>query len=155
MGINTCVSVVWLHTLHRLWKSWKSNGIICLTFIEQYQMFDTFLWSVTIFPFGINTLIWSQDCAESIVTSLWTGSIWSWNPSRGIDSCFSRSFRPALGPTQLPVQGKLGDSSRIKQLDLEADHSPSCSVKVKKGWCYTVHLPACLLGLCSDNFMFV
>ena len=26
MRVNTCVSLVWLHTLHRFWKSWKSNG---------------------------------------------------------------------------------------------------------------------------------
>jgi len=105
---------------------------MCLTFLEQYQMFDTFLWPVTTIPFGINTLIWSQDCIESITTSLRTESFWGWNPGRGIDSCFSRSFRQALGPTELPVQWELGDSSGIKWLDLEADHLPSCSARLRK-----------------------
>ena len=107
------------------------------------------------FPLVSTLLTWSQECIGSIVTSLQTGSLWGWNPSRGIDSCFSRSFRPALGPTQLPVQWELGNSSGIKRLDLEADHSPSCRVSVKKGWCYSVNLPACLLGLCSDNCTFL
>jgi hypothetical protein len=51
---------------------------------------------------------------------------------------FSTSSRPALGPTQPPIQWVPGAlSPGVKQLWREADHSPPASTKVKKMWSYT------------------
>jgi hypothetical protein len=48
------------------------------------------------------------------------------------------SSRPALGPTQPPIQ-QVPDalSPGVKRQDSEADHSPPTSVKVMKMWIYT------------------
>jgi hypothetical protein len=45
---------------------------------------------------------------------------------------FSTSSRPALGPTQSPIQWVPG----VKQQRREADHSPPASAEVKKMWIY-------------------
>jgi len=45
--------------------------------------------------------------------------------------------RPALGPTQHPIQWVEGAISLgLKQLSHEADHSPLSSAKVKDVWSY-------------------
>jgi len=44
---------------------------------------------------------------------------------------FTTMSRPALGPTQPPMQGTRGFSLGVKQLGREADHSPPPSAKVK------------------------
>jgi hypothetical protein len=47
---------------------------------------------------------------------------------------FSIMSRPALGPTQPPAQWVLAVFSLgVKRQGREADHSPPCSAKVKKG----------------------
>jgi hypothetical protein len=51
---------------------------------------------------------------------------------------FSASSRPALGPTQPPIQWVPGAlSPGVKRLEREADHSPPASAEVKKIWIYT------------------
>jgi hypothetical protein len=46
--------------------------------------------------------------------------------------------RPALGPTQPPIQWERGGSfPRGKAAGGEADHSPPTSAQVKKMWIYT------------------
>jgi hypothetical protein len=50
---------------------------------------------------------------------------------------FSMLSRPALEPTQPPVQWVLGAlSSWVKWLGREADHSHPTSAEVKKMWIY-------------------
>jgi hypothetical protein len=56
----------------------------------------------------------------------------------GSSLCRSRNFlfttasRPALGPTQPPIQWILGDfPPSVKRPDREADHSPPSSAEVK------------------------
>jgi len=58
----------------------------------------------------------------------------------GVWFLFTTIPRPALGPTQLPIQWLLGElSPRVKQLGHEADHSPPSSAKVKNTWsCTTI-----------------
>jgi hypothetical protein len=47
---------------------------------------------------------------------------------------FSKSSRPALGPTQPPIQWvQWALSLRVKRLGREADHSPQSSAEVKNG----------------------
>jgi hypothetical protein len=51
---------------------------------------------------------------------------------------FSTSSRPALGPTQLPIQWVLGAlSPGVKRPGREADQSPSPIAKIKEIWIYT------------------
>jgi hypothetical protein len=51
---------------------------------------------------------------------------------------FSMSSRPALGPTQPPIQWAPGAlSPGVKRPGREADRSPPTSAEVKKTWVYT------------------
>jgi hypothetical protein len=51
---------------------------------------------------------------------------------------FSTSSRPALGPTQPPIQWVSGVLyPGVKRPGREADHSPPVSAEVKKMWIYT------------------
>jgi hypothetical protein len=51
---------------------------------------------------------------------------------------FSMSSRPALGPTQPPIQWVPWTlSPGVKRPGHEADHSPPTSAEVKKMWIYT------------------
>jgi hypothetical protein len=51
---------------------------------------------------------------------------------------FSKSSRPALGATQLPIQWVPGAlSPAVKRSGREADHSTPTSAEVKKMWIYT------------------
>jgi hypothetical protein len=59
----------------------------------------------------------------------------------GIESQWGRDFlhlsRPALGPTQPPVQWVLGLSEGKRWPGPDADHSPPSSAMVMKEWNYT------------------
>jgi hypothetical protein len=51
---------------------------------------------------------------------------------------FTIAFRPALGPTQPPIQwAPRALSLGVKWLGCEADHSPPSSAAVKNAWSYT------------------
>jgi hypothetical protein len=51
---------------------------------------------------------------------------------------FSTSSRPALGPTQRPIQWVTGAlSPEVKRPGREADHSPPSNAEFKKTWVYT------------------
>jgi hypothetical protein len=52
--------------------------------------------------------------------------------SLGKEKIVSTAFRPALGPTQPPIQWIL----QVKQLGYEADHSLPTGAEVKKTWIY-------------------
>jgi hypothetical protein len=55
---------------------------------------------------------------------------------------FTTASRPALGPTQTPIQWAPGALSLgIKQLGPEADHSPPSSVEVKEYVELYIHSP--------------
>jgi hypothetical protein len=59
------------------------------------------------------------------------------NPSRVKNFHFSISYRPALGPTQPPIQWVPGElSPGVKRQGREADHSPPASAEFKKMWIY-------------------
>jgi hypothetical protein len=50
---------------------------------------------------------------------------------------FTNASRPALGPTQPPIQWVPGAPSlEVKRSRREADHSPPSSAEVKKAWSY-------------------
>jgi hypothetical protein len=61
---------------------------------------------------------------------------WKSLESQGGDEIFlfSTAYRPALGPTQPPIQWVPGAlSSAMKRLRNEADHPPTSSTEVKTG----------------------
>jgi hypothetical protein len=53
------------------------------------------------------------------------------NHGRGKIFLFSTTSRPALGPTQLPIQGVSQAPAGEKRQQREAGHSPSSSAEVK------------------------
>jgi hypothetical protein len=55
--------------------------------------------------------------------------------------------KPALGPTQPPIQWVPG----VKRQECEGDHSPPTIAEAKKSWVYTSTPPIRLYG---DNFTF-
>jgi hypothetical protein len=61
----------------------------------------------------------------------WRGR--SSSPGRVENFLFSTSSRPALGPTQTPIQWVPG----AKRHGRDANHSPPTSAEVKKTWVYT------------------
>jgi hypothetical protein len=61
---------------------------------------------------------------------------------------FTTASRPALGPTQPPIQWVPGAVSLgIKRPGCEADHTPPSSAEVKNAWSYTSTLPVRLHGV--------
>jgi hypothetical protein len=61
----------------------------------------------------------------------------------------STSFRPALGPTQPPVEWVPRTlSPALKRQGREADHSPPASAEVKKMWIYTSIPLYAFMALC-------
>jgi hypothetical protein len=68
--------------------------------------------------------------------------------------------RPALGPTQPPIQWVLHAlPPGVKRQGRDADHSPPVSAEVKKMWIYTsipIRLHSVVLNQLStgDNFTF-
>jgi hypothetical protein len=61
---------------------------------------------------------------------------------------FTTASRPALGPTQPPIQWVLGSLSlRVKRPGREANHSPPSSAEVKNAWSYTSTSPISLHGV--------
>jgi hypothetical protein len=84
-------------------------------------------------------------------------------PGRGKDFfffLFATAYRPALGPTQPPIQGVLGLFSRgiIKWPGSEGDHSSESSAEVKNVWSYTSTHPYIFMAWClvkhRDNFTY-
>lgn len=60
---------------------------------------------------------------------------------------FSKMFRPALWPTQSPIQwAPVIISPQVKQLGNKADHSPPFSVTARNEWSYT-SAPTCPHGM--------
>jgi hypothetical protein len=73
----------------------------------------------------------------------------SWSPGRVKYFLFSTSSRPALGPTQLPVQWvPWALSTGVKRLGRETDHSPPASAEVKKMWICTFIPPYAFMAQC-------
>jgi hypothetical protein len=61
-------------------------------------------------------------------------------PGRIKNYLFSTSSRPALGPTQPPIQ-LVPVPPEVKRPGCEAGHSSPTSAEVKKSWIYTSLLP--------------
>jgi hypothetical protein len=79
---------------------------------------------------------WHSPYSDWLQAGRWRGE--SSSPGSIKNFLFSMSSRPALGPTQPPVQWIPGAvSSGVKQPGREADHSPATSARVKKIWIYT------------------
>jgi hypothetical protein len=63
---------------------------------------------------------------------------------------FTTASRPALEPTQPPIQWVAGGLSLgVKRPEREADHSPPSSAEVKNAWSYYFHSSNTFMALCS------
>jgi hypothetical protein len=60
--------------------------------------------------------------------------------------------RPALGPTQPPIQWVPVFLPRVKRLGREVNYSPSSSAEVKNGWSYASLALICIHGVGKENF---
>jgi hypothetical protein len=78
---------------------------------------------------------------------------------RGFDSrqglgsfLFTTASRPALGPTQPPIQWVLGSLSLgVYRPRRETDHSPPSSAEVRNAWSYTsTYTSTCMTQYCSE-----
>jgi hypothetical protein len=70
-------------------------------------------------------------------------------PGRGKRFFYSTASRPALGPTQPPVQSEIeAFSQRVKRPGHEADHSLPYSAEVNKRGSYTSTTPYVFMAYC-------
>jgi hypothetical protein len=66
---------------------------------------------------------------------------------------FTTAFRPALGPTQPPIQWvPAALSFRLKWPDREVDHSPPSSTEIKNAWRYTSTPPVRIRSVYGSAF---
>jgi hypothetical protein len=91
----------------------------------------------------------------------WTIGDLEFDSRRGLGIfLFTTASKPALGPTQLPIQWVPGALSlELKRLGREADHSLPCSAEVKNAWSYTSTPQYTFMVWClvkhRDNFTFI
>jgi hypothetical protein len=78
----------------------------------------------------------------------WTIGVLGFDSRQGLGIFFiTTAYRPALGPTQPPIQRVPGALPvGIKRPGREAYHSPPSSAEVKNAWSYTSILPIRLHG---------
>jgi hypothetical protein len=82
-----------------------------------------------------------MDISVDIATRLRTGRS-GFDTRQGLGIFLATACRPALGPTQPPIQWVPGVLfPGIKWPGREADHSPSSSAEVKNVWSYTTTPP--------------
>jgi hypothetical protein len=136
------IDVVWVH-LVMLCLIWVIHYLVCLYY---YILYSTAISDKTLimlskfFHFGLFFLhylltICPISCNGYGLDGLWVGSS---SPGRVKNFLFSTSSRPALGPTQPPMQRVLGAlSPGVKQPVREADHSPQLVTRSRK--CGSIH----------------
>jgi hypothetical protein len=142
---------------------WKANSIIQRRHFKAGQ--ESFLdlkWHIIVFKFSLKTTLPRPHQKRSLCAYRWTSSYsryrnWLWtgqpkgqssSPGRVKNFLFCTSSRPALGPTQPPIQRVPGAvSSRVKRPEREVDHSPPTSAEVKKMWIYKSIHSICLQGV--------
>jgi hypothetical protein len=91
------------------------------------------LW-IRQWTFKVHKMLGNSWVAEQVLACQET----RFHGTRGKIFVFCTSPRPALGPTQPPVQWVPGAlSSRVNLPGREADHSPPTSAEVKNTWIYT------------------
>jgi hypothetical protein len=148
-------SVIGLHL--PIWQVFVTVCKICLMLIasfavtcmglSQSQIFSPFLS-----PYKVRGLWWEcidfhNDHHDERSRGSAVGNDWlltgrprsqSLSPGGVKNSIFSTLSRPALRPTQPPIQWVPGAlSPGVKQPGREADHSPPTGAEVKKMWIYT------------------
>jgi hypothetical protein len=100
------------------WKRDRSSGVL----IEGFD-----------FPQSVQES-GSRDSLVGIVTRLRAGRSGARIPEGERGVLFSKTPRPALGPTQPPVQRVPSFFPEIKRPEREVIHSPRFSVEVKNEW---------------------
>jgi hypothetical protein len=85
---------------------------------------------------------WRNDLTainQIVISTTWTGITQWYSARQGLGIfLFTTVPRPALGPTQPPIQWVPGALSLgVKRPEREADHSPPSSVEAKNAWSYT------------------
>ena len=93
----------------------------------------------------------SRDSSVGIVTRIRDGRSGFRISAMAKDLFFSKTSRPAVGPTQPPTKWVPGIFPGVKRLGREIDITPS-SAEVKNGWSYNSTLPIFLHGVYRNNF---
>jgi len=122
-------------------------------YTQRSDLNSVFLLFCAVFPAW---LIYSTMNMEAADSSGWI--ILVLLPGSGKIFPFSKMSRPALGPTQPPIQWvpripSVGGGGG-KAVGAWGDHSLSSSAEVKNWWSYTSTHLVCLCGMCSNNFAF-
>jgi hypothetical protein len=87
-----------------------------------------------------------------IATGLWAGGSGIWIPTGTIYFILSKTFVPALGPTQPPVEWVPGFFLDDKAADREVTTDPPFNDEVKNQWSCTFAPSVCLNGVDDDHF---
>jgi hypothetical protein len=151
-------------TLHGVVHGPKSNEPVCVRLAKRLLLLFLSLYfraSLPLFVTSLNSACRSQDSSvvQCCATVLMIGCS---SPSTGWEfSFFTTLSRPALRPTQPPIQSVPGALSLgVKRQGREADHSPPSSAEVKIAWNYTSTPPVRLHDVVPseekrrDNFTF-
>jgi hypothetical protein len=94
-------------------------------------------FSVIIIVFILH-IQWGRDSVVGIATGYGLGEWGVGVRVPVVSRIFFTSSRPALGPTQTPIEWVSGAlSPGVKRQGREADHSHPTSAEVKKKWIYT------------------
>jgi hypothetical protein len=106
-----------------------------------------FFLSIFLFVFvALNCIITDvQSSSVSIVPRQRIGRL-------ELDSRQATAYKPALKPTQPPIQCVLGPlSPEVRQLGNEVDYSPPPSAEVKNAWSCTSISPYVFMARCLSN----
>jgi hypothetical protein len=119
-------------------SNYKSPALLALSYVNSPVSFTLYISRFSLFFLYWHRYVNIKWKNKQILCLIWRRRGRSSSPGRVKNFLPSKSSRPALESTQLPIQCVQGAlSPRVKRLGREADHLPTASAEVKKMWIYT------------------